>query len=61
LLYGTLVFMLSLFLVPLGCLVHNYYRNEMVGQTVMRPVRSASGGQSEGQREEEAAGRTASV
>ena len=61
LLYGTLVFMLSLFLVPLGCLVHSYYRNEKVGQTVMRPVRSASGGQSEGQREEEAAGRTASV
>ena len=29
-LYGTLVFMLSLVLVPLGCLLHGYFRREIV-------------------------------
>ena len=54
-LYGALVFMLSLFLVPLGCLAHSYFRREVVVQRGReeRPAHRALGARSEGQREEE--------
>ena len=60
-LYGALVFMLSLFLVPLGCLVHSYFQREVVvhREREERPAQRAPGAGSEGQREEEPAERTA--
>ena len=61
-LYGTLVFMLSLVFVPLGCLVHSYFRREIVHrQTEEQSAGRALGAKPEGQREEQPAERTASV
>ena len=61
-LYGMLVFMLSLFVVPLGCLVHSYFQREIVHrETEEQLAGRALGGQSDGQREEEPTERTASV
>ena len=43
-LYGALVFMLSLVLVPLGCLLHGYFQREIVhreteeGPAIANPV-----------------------
>ena len=49
--YGTLVFMLSLFLVPLGCLAHSYFQREIVHrETQERPAQRAPA-RSEGQGE----------
>jgi hypothetical protein len=59
-LYGILVFMLSLFVVPLGCLGHSYFQREIVHcETEEQLAGRALGGQSEGQPEEEPAERTA--
>ena len=60
-LYGALVFTLSFFLVPLGCLVHSYFQREVVvhREREGRPAQRAPGGRSEGQREEEPEERTA--
>ena len=60
-LYGALVFMLSLFVVPLGCLVHSYFPREVVAhrEREERPAQRAPGPQSEGQREEGPEERTA--
>ena len=59
--YGALVFMLSLFLVPLGCLAHGYFQREVVHrETEERPAQRAPA-RSEGQREEEPAERTVGV
>ena len=60
-LYGALVFVLSLFVVPLGCLVHSYFQREVVvhREREERPAQRAPGGRSEGQREEEPEERTA--
>ena len=60
-LYGALVFMLSLFVVPLGCLVHSYFQREVVvhREREERPAQRAPGARSEGQRDEEPAERTA--
>jgi len=61
-LYGLLVFMLSLVVVPLGCLVHSYVQGEVVHrEKEEQPAGRALGGQSEGQRKEKTAERTASV
>ena len=61
-LYGALVFMLSLFVVPLGCLVHSYFQRAVVHREVEeRRVQRAPGARSEGQREEEPEERTARV
>ena len=58
-LYGALVFMLSLFVVPLGCLAHSYFQREVVHrETEERPAHRAPGARSEGQREEEPEERT---
>ena len=60
--YGLLIFMLSLGLVPLGCLAHSYAKGEVVHRETEEQLEGrASGGQSEGQREEKASERTASV
>ena len=59
-LYGGLVFMLSVFLVPLGCLVHSYFQREVVHKEIgERPAQRAPGARSEGQREAEPEERTA--
>ena len=60
-LYGALVFMLSLFVVPLGCLVHSYFPREVVAhrEREERPAQRAPGPRSEGQREEGPEERTA--
>ena len=59
-LYGALVFMLSLFVVPLGCLAHGYFQREVVHrETEGRPAQRAPGARSEGQGEEEPEERTA--
>ena len=62
-LYGGLVFMLSLFVVPLGCLAHSYFQREVVvhREREERPAQRAPGAQSEGQREEEPEERTVGV
>ena len=57
--YWALVFMLSLFLVPLGCLVHGYFQREVVHRK--RPAERAPGARSEGQDEEEPEERTVGV
>lgn len=55
-LYGMLVFMLSLFVVPLGCLIHSYFQREITHpETGARPAGRARGVGSEEQREEERA------
>ena len=61
--YGALVFMLSLFLVPLGCLAHSYFQREVVvhREREERPAQTAPGARSEGQREEEPEERTVGV
>ncbi len=59
-LYGGLVFMLSLFVVPLGCLAHRYFQREVVHREIgERPAQRAPGARSEGQGEEKPAERTA--
>ena len=61
-LYGMLVFTLSLFLVPLGCLVHSYFQRQIVHrESEQQPAGRALGATFEGQREAEPAERTASV
>ena len=57
--YWALVFMLSLFLVPLGCLVHGYFQREVVHRE--RPAERAPGARSGGQDEEEPEERTVGV
>ena len=60
--YGALVFMLSLFVVPLGCLVYRYFQREVVHRDIgERPAQSSPGARSEGQREEEPEERTVGV
>ena len=57
---AMLVFMLSLFLVPLGCLIHSYFQREVVHREIgERPAQRAPGARSEGQREQEPEERTA--
>ena len=59
-LYGALVFMLSLFVVPLGSLAHSYFQREVVHrETEERPAQRAPAARSEGQGEEEPEERTA--
>ena len=60
-LYAMLVFMLSLVLVPLGCLAHSYFQREVVAhrEREERPAQRAPGPRSEGQREEEPEEQTA--
>ena len=61
-LYGALVFMLSLFVVPLGCLAHSYFQREVVvhREREERPAQRAPA-RSEGQREEGPEERTVGV
>ena len=61
-LYGALVFMLSLFVVPLGCLAHSYFQREVVvhREREEQPAQRAPA-RSEGQREEEPEERTVGV
>ena len=55
-LYGMLVFMVSLIVVPLGCLGHAYFQTEIVlRETAGHLAGRALGGPSEGQREQEPA------
>ena len=61
-LYGALVFMLSLFVVPLGCLAHSYFRREVVVHREREErLAQRAPARSEGQREEESAERTVGV
>ena len=61
-LQGLLVFVLSLIIVPVGCLGHSYFQREIVHQeTDEQHVRKALGEQAKGLREEEPAKRNASA
>ena len=59
--YGLLVFMLSILLVPLGCLVHSYFQHEIVRPVTREPTGRVPGGQSKEERKEEPAERTDGV
>ena len=61
-LQGLLVFVLSLIIVPVGCLGHSYFQREIMRpETDEQHVRKALGEQAKGLREEEPAKRNASA
>ena len=61
-LYGLLVLVLSLIIVPVGCLGHSYFQREIVHQeTDEQRVGKARGGQAKGLSEEELPKRNASA